>query len=95
MSSKTILKCDRCGVEGIKDIGKEFMLYQVVLGTTTTYAYPATKVVPRYPLWNREWCKKCCDEFHLLKKEPVDEKEKSSLPTLEDMVRKIVKEEIG
>ena len=91
MSKKTILKCDRCGTEGKNE---ETVLFDVILGTTTTsYAYSAIKVVPRYREWKKEWCEKCCDEFHLLKK--AEPQEESPLPTLEDMVREIVREEIG
>lgn len=81
------MKCDRCG-----DESEKIELYDVILGTIKTCSsYSEDKVVPRYPEWKKEWCEKCCDKFHLLKKV---EPEKEPLPTLEDMVREIVREEM-
>ena len=87
MSSKMILKCDRC-----RDESEKITLFDVILGTTKIYSpYFSDRVVPRYPEWKKEWCERCCGKFHLLKKV---EPEKEPLPTLEDIVRDIVREEM-
>jgi len=82
----TTFKCDRCGAESTGDdtIGLE----KVVVGSGRFYDYSQRG--------ESEWCKKCRIETGVEKPDkntpeiaPID-----PLPTLEEMIREIVREEI-
>jgi hypothetical protein len=88
---KTILTCDRCK----KEVDK---LYEVGAGARSEYSgqyHPGGREYRVYQLL-AEWCLKCCIEMHIV--QPVkgsDAKPLATPPTLEDMIREIVREEIS
>ena len=91
MSSRTLVQCDRCGIEGSS---KEIALFDVLLGTKRNgFDYADNNVIPLHPEWKKEWCEKCMDEFGLLKHSIEEPKKEIPTPSLEDMIREIVRSE--
>mgnify|MGYP001589650473 CR=1 FL=1 len=88
---ETILTCDRCK-EKVKNLievgaGERKQHYSSSYGRGNSY-YEVNQLVA-------EWCLDCCIEMHIAK--PCTESETKpieSLPTLEDMIREIIREEI-
>lgn len=79
----TTYKCDRCGAESVD----KNTLHKVKAG----YGDYTSDVNGR----QAEWCKKCCVETGLAHQNLAPEvKPLDPLPTLEDMIREIVREEI-
>lgn len=89
MSSRTIYKCDKCGVE--KDSRDQFWFVCVLISSDM---FPT---VQHYGSWShrKEWCRSCVESAGMLprvvlKDVPISE----PAPTLEDMFREIIREEI-
>ena len=83
---KTILTCDRCR-EVIDDSGD---FWEVEAGLSRGYSKKETH--------RAEWCRRCCVEVGFLP-EPSNNpdmlKPQDPLPTLESLIREIIREEIG
>ncbi|MDI6785084.1 MAG: hypothetical protein QMD92_00085 [bacterium] len=87
---KTILTCDRCKkrVANLYEVGAGLRHY-------CTPTYPTAETYEVYQLV-AEWCLDCCIEVGFTR--PVKSSKAAPLdpePTLEDIIRKIVKEEIS
>ena len=97
---REIAVCDRCGKEAeTPDEMKELDLHSVILGTERRFnSYNSTKI-PTYAahaLWDKDWCLECRKITGLV----VVQNQKydtpaASVPSLEDMIREIVRSEIG
>jgi hypothetical protein len=86
MSITTIIKCDRCGKQC--DNGSMFTVNIIVYkGANSTYIGHC-----EFSQDHADWCEECCVAMHI---HPTPkEQTPTPVPTLEDMVRQIVQEEI-
>lgn len=87
---KTILTCDRCKKE-VKD------LVEVGAGKRSIQYYSFSPSGTTYELFqlSAEWCLACCIEMGIA--QPCKESKAQPIqppPTLEDMIREIIREEI-
>ncbi len=85
---KTILTCDRCKkeVEELHDVGAGKREYHNSLYGEGSF-YEVRQLCA-------EWCLNCCIEMGITKVRETDIKEKDPIPTLEDLIREIVREEL-
>lgn len=84
---KTIFTCDRCGREQADSKDKPVQYGDVRVGYGLGYA--ETQVVAVL------WCRPCMEEFHLLTSKPLEgEEPKAPQPSLEDILRAIIREEM-
>ena len=102
MARDEVAVCDRCGDEarGEAEV-KEFGLMRIVVGREQTYStYTGIKVNPASMHWEGEWCRACCAEVGVDKilnpyvTPEVKDEPKKEVPSLEEMVREIVREEV-
>lgn len=94
MSRKTIFKCDRCGK--VNDDNAELRLYNVAVGVSEIkYNSYAENIFLLKDLQNRqeEWCEKCLKDVGMSYSRETIEAPKDGFPTLEELVREIVREE--
>jgi len=87
---ETILTCDRCKlkVDNLHDVGAGRRIKH-------QSSYGASGNTMEVTQLTAEWCTSCCIEMHIVK--PVDTSKALPLetpPTLEDMIREIIREEI-
>lgn len=102
MGSRNIAVCDRCKKEAETDEGKKILgLSRITVGreiTNSSYSYyggSGSIVYAAINPWDGEWCLACCKEMgvdKILKRE--ERKTTDSTPTLEDIIREIVREEL-
>lgn len=85
MSSKTIVTCDRCS--------KEFT-NRTEIRVVSAYIGQYSGFESAFKSFQQDWCFNCLNEFGL----PADYKEKPKTPvpepSLEDMIRAIVQQEL-
>ena len=96
MSRKTIYRCDRCGdvsmTEGILN------LEIVAVGVKREHynSYQPGYTLIDHQLREKEMCKKCREELGIYDPEPKKAEDPiRAFPSLEEMVREIVREEIS
>lgn len=99
MSSKSIDICDRCKVEAESDEAKKILgLMKIVVGREARYnSYSYTKEVYKIDPWEGEWCLACCKELRVDKILPYKDPNLPPVeqrPSLEEMIREIVREEL-
>jgi ribosomal protein L40E len=95
---RTIHVCDRCKAEaeGAEAV-KELQLGRVVFGFDIFYSgYESTVNQPSagHRIWDKQWCRKCREELGILQEEVRKDNPAVPVPSLEDMVREIVRCEI-
>ena len=94
---RTIHVCDRCGKSAeSKEATEKLGLGDICLGFNihSSYGYgSSSKVYAANQTWRKSWCRACRKELGILEKEIRKNKE-IQVPSLEDMVREIVREEI-
>jgi len=91
-----IYTCDRCGRSTREK--KDLALSEVSVGVRSLnqYQYIGTTVTLFDPKQRKaEWCLECLFETGLAKKGSSHQKEPETFPSLEDMVRDIIREEIS
>lgn len=87
---KTILTCDRCKkeVDALNDVGAG--LRQI----NYSFASSASVISGQY---RADWCRDCCIEVGFIRPNTCGKEEVKvvdPLPTLEDLIREIIREEI-
>jgi hypothetical protein len=92
---REIQVCDRCGASA-ETVEEKQALELVQISLATGYVYTGIRLHPSHPSWSKEWCLKCRTELGIL---PVPSgtqpKDVPEPPSLEDMIREIVREEIS
>lgn len=96
MSSITTYKCDRCG--GTSTDREELKLSQIGIGVKrdvgSFYYSPGSYMLQDTQHREAEWCEKCLLEVGVMSPRPKEEASTPSFPTLEDLLREIIREEI-
>ena len=90
------LTCDRCGKSATTGEEKDKLgLGNIDLGFRTEYFYPSqtTAVYADHAEWHKQWCRACRKELGILEEE-LRKQPDAPVPTLEDMVREIVRSEL-
>jgi len=94
---REILVCDRCNTsaETVEE-RKELALASVHVGFNLHYgSYSGVRGYPGHALWAREWCHKCRLELGIAgTPNEVSGKPGDEVPSLEDMIREIVRQEM-
>ena len=86
MSVKTTYTCDLCGAT--QDTPEQFWVVEAtVRSITSATGYSSTSKL-------KQWCRACCEVYDIL---PTINPRITDVepPTFEDMIREIVREEIG
>jgi hypothetical protein len=94
---REILVCDRCKTQAETPEEKETLgLGQIVIGFEIQYsgAYNSRKVWAANQQWSRDWCRECRAEVGILENENKRPIVSETAPSLEDMIRDIVREEL-
>jgi hypothetical protein len=97
---REIVVCDRCGKDAESEADKKALdLHSVILGTKLRYASSYERnVVPTYAehaSWEKEWCIECRKKTGLaVVMEAKRNDPATQVPTLEEMIREIVRQEI-
>jgi hypothetical protein len=100
MANRQIIGCDRCKREAEGDEAKKLLgLTKIVVGREAQYSYGSTTVYGGAPKWTGEWCLACCKEVgvdKILAPRKVEgaEAQAAAAPSLEEMIREIVRQEI-
>lgn len=97
MSRRSVDRCDRCGVE-IESAGSPASPLNTVSVVVSELKKWGGSGVP----WRdgkrleAQWCLKCCQQLGVMDPGPEHEQDAKTpaLPTIEDMIREIVREEI-
>lgn len=95
---RTIHICDRCKKQAeTKEELDALALHRVILGTDVFY-YSHNRdgeVAKPHPRWEQQWCLACRKEtgLHVVMEKKYNTPE-AEVPTLESMVREIVRQEI-
>lgn len=86
MASKTTHSCDRCN----KTTELNELWSVGVSVTTKVYGdqYATDKI-------KADWCRNCCDALNLIVPKPKKSEPATAQPSLEDVVREIVRQEIS
>ena len=87
---KTILTCDRCKevVDNLHDVGAGLRVQRYGSYTSPGNLMEVTQLTA-------EWCTSCCIEMHIVKPgKESDAIPSVTPPTLEDMIREIIREEV-
>lgn len=90
MTTRTIHICDRCKAEQVDNYDG---LHTVTLSVKPLMRYSANSSSNDH---SETWCRKCVDDVGLLRFVPFIEEEAKKeppLPTLEEMIREIVRDE--
>ncbi len=88
MSTRTIYKCDRCGVE--TEDPQQFWLVGFMVTTDRWISTSNTNALQM----KREWCRACVEEFEILPRVVTKPPQPPEQPkTIEDLIREIVQEE--
>ena len=90
-------KCDRCGkLASTKEGIEELALGDITLGFKASYSsYSAPSVYAAHQLWSRQWCRSCREKLGIVEaKVCAAHQNNEPVPSLEDIVREIVQEEI-
>lgn len=89
-------KCDRCGKTATTEEEKEALgLGSIHLGFSIDSYGGGAGVWAATERWSREWCRACRKELGMLERENKTSPEVTeSAPSLEDMVREIVRQEL-
>ena len=87
MSHRNLYKCDRCGKE--QDNRNFLLSIQLVAGKSTSPDYLSDY---RH---TADWCTDCAKEFGFTLTGSGEHIAKNQTPTLEDVIRAIMREEIG
>jgi len=100
MGKTEIYECDRCHKKATTKAEQEIL----ALGTITvgfdvsypSYSYSYPTVRARHQVWKQELCMACRAEIGCLedKIREADKADNANVPSLEDMVREIVRQEI-
>ena len=89
MASKVILTCDRCGSSwDTSERGKQ--LLRVILAIQ---CYPDSPSISGFVPARAEWCRACAEWANLVPRGVTKEDPSIPPPTLDDLVRAIVREE--
>lgn len=91
MALRVIWKCDKCGV--VNDDANEMGLFEVGVGIEHIRVSSKGGVKLEYVDAARrkgQWCRKCCEEAGLLST-AKPEGDTPSVPTLEELIREIVR----
>lgn len=100
MSRKQVITCDRCSKFADDDNPesiKALALSTVTVGRRIAYtSYSGNQVYPASKEWTCEWCAACCREVGVFEILALEEKppQGQAIPTLEDMIREIVRQEM-
>lgn len=93
-----IHECDRCHKKATTPEEKEKLaLGSIKLGFETAY-YSTSQLISIYvpnQKWEREWCRACRTELGILEDKVKHDTPAENIPSLEDMVREIVRQEIN
>ncbi len=102
MSKRTIERCDRCGKEAEgKEAVDALKLSRIAVGRSISYSsYSGQSVYGASRAWDGEWCQACCVEVGVDNILPEDQDRPKNAhelpaPTLEQMIREIVRAEIN
>ena len=90
MSIKTEYKCDHCG--HTQDTSDQMWSIAIALWhgcSSTFYSQPST------PRGIQHWCRKCVEVFGLLPPKVAKPEEVIGDPTLEDIIRELIRSEIA
>lgn len=100
MSQITTYKCDRCKLDSTN--WKDLDLKEIRIGMKKVSGSYSSSSYALHDFSNRkaEWCEACCREVGIIPplfygKTPQDETVQQPKPTLEDLIREIVQEEIS
>lgn len=97
MSKETTYKCDRCGATSTDQ--KELGLCGVAVGMRTkTYgSYESGfRLDSQRDDLSADWCRRCCEAVGFCDtKEKAEVSGEPDIPSLEDLVREIVREEMS
>ena len=91
-----IYECDKCHKKATtqEEVAK-LALVTFSIGTSIQYYSTMPNVIyPTFQTWSKELCKDCRDKMGLTVKVMTKQAEPNSIPTFEDMVREIVREEM-
>lgn len=91
---REILVCDRCGASAETTKEKEALgLGHISLGFHADYfSSLGRRVFADHKEWDRDWCRKCRTELNILE-EKIRLPDQPQPPSLEEMIRQIVREE--
>jgi hypothetical protein len=96
---REILVCDRCKTEAeSKEEKAKLRLGTVALGFDLSYGGFGSggNVYAAHQTWSRQWCQECRKELGILENQiKKPEPDASPPPTLEEMVREMVKDEMS
>ena len=93
--------CDRCKKTAETKEEKEALaLTDISVGRKPTYSsYGGNTVYPANKEWSAEWCLTCCKEVGVARILPPQPRHTDTMsapaPSLEDMIREIVREQVA
>ena len=94
---RSISVCDRCGCEAeTKEEKEKQQLAEIHLGFNVIHGYYSSgSVKAAHNLWSKSWCLECRKKLGVVQKKIQQARQEKSdnIPSLEDMVREIVREE--
>lgn len=91
MTTTTIYKCDKCGVEQSTD-QQMWDVGVFVTHKPEGYKYTETNYIPKRI--QADWCRKCVENVGLLPSDKPKDVEQPKPATLEDMVREIAAQQV-
>jgi len=95
---REIAVCDRCGKSAETPEEKKTLdLHKVILGTQKTYNYfGGEKLYADHANWEKDWCLECrkATGLAVVMEKAGNNLPKEQVPTLEDMIREIVRQEL-
>lgn len=98
MSTRQIRVCDRCQktAETNEEVSA-LAVSSISVGRRIHYSsYQDSEVYPASEEWSGEWCAACCREVGVFEILALEQKppEGQPVPTLEDMIRELVRQEM-